>query len=307
MLRATAISLALAASLAVAAPTPQSTTAANPDVDINAAIPEVVAVNTRGEDAELIAKLLSVATNADRAALLDQPGDFVFDFTYDKAPKSALSKGDGGATISANARTFPALIGTGSAMTVGELGPCGFNTPHVHNRATELNIMVHGRLVTNFITENRVKPVENTMTQWQMSVFPQGAIHGEYNPVSDLVSTLRLVPYANICQRTVSQQCLSPVSTARIPVFHRLHRTSSHSRTSSSKPRWAVSTPSTERTLRRSETSFLPMWLWALTAVSSDAAFSAMRNAVLASREATKHHGSKSRHLRLRTLRIGHS
>ncbi|KAL2211197.1 spherulin-1A [Sarocladium strictum] len=182
MLRATAISLALAASLAVAAPTPQSTTVANPDVDINAAIPEVVPVNTRGEDADLIAKLLSVATNADRAALLDQPGDFVFDFTYDKAPNSALSKGDGGATISANARTFPALIGTGSAMTVGELGPCGFNTPHVHNRATELNIMVHGRLVTNFITENRVKPVENTMTQWQMSVFPQGAIHGEYNP-----------------------------------------------------------------------------------------------------------------------------
>jgi hypothetical protein len=175
-----------AASLAAAAPTPASSSVANPDININAAIPEIVPVNTRGENAELIAKLLSVSTTADRAALLDQPGDFVFDFTTKNAPPTALSKGEGGATISANARTFPALIGTGSAMTVGELGPCGFNTPHVHNRATELNIIVHGRLVTNFITENRVKPVENTMTQWQMSVFPQGAIHGEYNPVSNV-------------------------------------------------------------------------------------------------------------------------
>ncbi|KAH8176741.1 cupin domain-containing protein [Sarocladium implicatum] len=184
MLYQPAALLACVVGTALAAPAaaPSSTEAARPEIDINSAIPKIVPVNTRGGDAELISKLLSVSTNADRAALLDQPGDFVFDFSYEAAPKAALSKGKGGATISANAKTFPALIGTGSAMTVGELGPCGFNTPHVHNRATELNIIVHGRLVTNFVTENRVEPVENTMEQWQMSVFPQGAIHGEYNP-----------------------------------------------------------------------------------------------------------------------------
>lgn len=191
MLHYTAAIFACAATVAFAAPAaaPQESEASNPDVDINSVLPKVVPVNTRGEDSELISKLLSVSTTADRAALLDQPGDFVFDFTYDGAPEGAFSRGDGGATISANAKTFPALIGTGSAMTVGELGPCGFNTPHVHNRATELNIIVKGRLVTNFIIENRVKPVENTMDQWQMSVFPQGAIHGEYNPVSTIALT----------------------------------------------------------------------------------------------------------------------
>ena len=67
-------------------------------------------------------------------------------------------------------------------MTVAFLGPCGMNTPHVHNRATELNVVVQGRLVTNFVLENGAKPVENTLEQYQMAVFPQGAIHQEFNP-----------------------------------------------------------------------------------------------------------------------------
>lgn len=177
-------SLAILAGSAWAAPTSdsqsQSKRAGAPD--INEFLPKYVDVNTRGGDKKLIAQLLSVSTSTDRAQLLDHPGDFVFDFNPQRAPEGAESRGLGGVTVSANAKTFPALIGTGSAMTVGFLGPCGFNTPHVHNRATELNIMVQGRLVTNFVIENRVDPIENTMTQWQMSAFPQGAIHGEYNP-----------------------------------------------------------------------------------------------------------------------------
>jgi hypothetical protein len=56
------------------------------------------------------------------------------------------------------------------------------NTAHVHNRATELTIVFKGRLVTNFIVENGAKPIANTMDTFQMTVFPQGAIHQEFNP-----------------------------------------------------------------------------------------------------------------------------
>ncbi|KAL4905227.1 hypothetical protein BDW74DRAFT_178230 [Aspergillus multicolor] len=61
------------------------------------------------------------------------------------------------------------------------LGPCGMNTAPVRNRATELNVVVKGRLVTNSVLENGAAPIENTMPLYQMAVFPQGAIHQEFN------------------------------------------------------------------------------------------------------------------------------
>jgi hypothetical protein len=145
-------------------------------------LPPVVPYNTRSGDRSLIASLLTSATQQDRVRLLNQPGDYVFDFNDEAAPEGSQSVGKGGFTVSANSRTFPALIGNGAAMTVGFIGPCGMNTAHVHNRATELNIIVEGRLVTNFQVENGVPSMANTLSKYQMTVFPQGAIHQEFNP-----------------------------------------------------------------------------------------------------------------------------
>jgi hypothetical protein len=148
----------------------------------NDALPPVVPVNTRAANQELITKLLTAPIQQDRVRLLNQPGDYVFDFNDSGAPDGSETVGKGGFTVSANAKTFPALIGNGAAMTVGFIGPCGMNTPHVHNRATELNIIVQGRLVTNFQVENGVAPIQNILSKYQMTVFPQGAIHQEFNP-----------------------------------------------------------------------------------------------------------------------------
>ncbi|RDW90744.1 germin family protein [Aspergillus mulundensis] len=150
--------------------------------DINALLPPIVPVNPRSGNKDLITSLLLAPTQADRAALLTQPGDYIFDFNESNAPGGSESKGKGGFSVAAHSKTFPALIGNGAAMTLGFLGPCGMNTPHVHNRATELNVVVKGRLVTNFILENGARPVENTLDLYQMAVFPQGAIHQEFNP-----------------------------------------------------------------------------------------------------------------------------
>ena len=151
--------------------------------DINSILPPVVPLNTRADNETFIAQLITAPSRADRLKLLDQPGDFVFDFSKNSTtPAGSESKGKGGFSIAATSKTFPALIGNGESMTVAYLGPCGMNTPHVHNRATELNIVVQGRLVTNFVGENGAKPVANTLSTFQMAVFPQGAIHIEFNP-----------------------------------------------------------------------------------------------------------------------------
>ncbi|CRK26412.1 hypothetical protein BN1708_014535 [Verticillium longisporum] len=121
----TLLSSIILSAVALAAPSaPRSD-----DSSIDSVLPPVVPVNTRAADPELITKLMTAPTQRQRANLLDQPGDFVFDFTD-----------------------------------------------------LSLNVVVKGRLVTNFVIENGVEPIENTMSLYQMSVFPKGAIHQEYYP-----------------------------------------------------------------------------------------------------------------------------
>ncbi|KAF4126003.1 Cupin 1 [Geosmithia morbida] len=174
-------SSALGIILASAAMVSAMPTAHQPRQDsIDDVLPPIVPINTRANDADFIAELRTAATAEDRAKLLDQPGDYVFDFASDSPPE--VTKGKGGRSVAADAKTMPALVGLDSSMTVGFLGPCGMNTAHVHPRATELNIVVKGRLVTSFIPQNKVTAIANTMDTYQMSVFPQGAIHQEFNP-----------------------------------------------------------------------------------------------------------------------------
>ncbi|KAG9250992.1 spherulin-1B precursor [Emericellopsis atlantica] len=177
-------------SLLVVAATSAVLTSALPSIRLEARegsidqyLPPAVPVNTRANDQDLITKLFTAPQQEDRAKLLNQPGDYVFDFAdLDPPEGSATDGGDGGVSVSAHAKSMPALIGLNSAMMVAFLGPCGMNTAHVHPRATELNIVVKGRLVTNFIVNNGLDHIANTMDTFQMSVFPQGAIHQEFNP-----------------------------------------------------------------------------------------------------------------------------
>ncbi|KAK6508085.1 hypothetical protein TWF506_010191 [Arthrobotrys conoides] len=129
---------------------------------------------------DLIARLVTLPLQQDRIALL-RDEDFTFDFRNPQGSVS-VATGNAGRVVQANRRTFPALIGTGSGMAVGFLGPCGFNTPHTHPRGTELNIPVVGRLNTSMILENGVRVVNTLAETFQLHVFPQGSIHQEFNP-----------------------------------------------------------------------------------------------------------------------------
>src|SRR4051794_32851440 len=77
----------------------------------------------------LTAQLSLADVAADRFTLLPDNKNFIFDFNN---PALKGKGGAGGDLVAANRKTFPALVGTGSGMAVGFLGPCGFNTPHVH-------------------------------------------------------------------------------------------------------------------------------------------------------------------------------
>jgi hypothetical protein len=128
---------------------------------------------------DLISKLSLAPTAVDRIALLTD-SDFIYDFL--NPPASAITTGKGGHTVKADRKDFPALIGTGVSMTLGFLGPCSFNTPHIHPRSSQINVVVKGRLGTEFIAENGARAVSGTLGMFQMTVFPMGATHTEFNP-----------------------------------------------------------------------------------------------------------------------------
>ncbi|KAF2663885.1 spherulin-1A [Microthyrium microscopicum] len=165
--------IALLASLVVAVPTPQQS--AEP-----ASKPKNGTINGTANDRSLVVQLKTAATDADRLALIPNDLDWLFDFQ--DPPSGSVTEGKGGRTVRADRLSFPPLTETGVSMTLGFLDGCGFNTPHTHPRATEINIVVDGRLVADFTTGQGEKVIVNTVEKFQMTVFPQGVLHTEFNP-----------------------------------------------------------------------------------------------------------------------------
>jgi Cupin len=134
-------------------------------------------------DKGLFESLVLARSAVERSTLLTND-DFVFSFDDPCRNSNELGvvTGLGGKTVRADHSTFPALVSSGGSITVGFLDACGFNTPHVHPRAAELNIVVEGRLFASVTAENGAAHRNHTLNKFEMTVFPQGAIHTEFNP-----------------------------------------------------------------------------------------------------------------------------
>ncbi|KAI0701224.1 RmlC-like cupin domain-containing protein [Cytidiella melzeri] len=146
-------------------------------VAATAAFATTASALTAAAAAEEVSNLRVAQTQSDRIKLL--PDDaFVFDFLH---PDSGVTTGSGGHTVAASSENMPALIGNGMAMTIGFLGPCGMNTPHTHPRATEFNFAVNGSIKGGFLAENGDRFILHDVPPGSAVVFPQGAIHFEYN------------------------------------------------------------------------------------------------------------------------------
>ncbi|KAH8591771.1 RmlC-like cupin domain-containing protein, partial [Bisporella sp. PMI_857] len=124
---------------------------------------------------------LTLAPNAVSRLALLKDEDFVFKFD-NPLQKTGVASGEGGSIVRADHATFPALVSQGGALAIGFLGPCGFNTPHVHPRAAELNLVIEGHLFANVVAENGARFMNHTLSKYEMTVFPQGAVHTEFNP-----------------------------------------------------------------------------------------------------------------------------
>ncbi|CAE6436994.1 unnamed protein product [Rhizoctonia solani] len=130
----------------------------------------------------LVKELTVAATQSERLAILDEDKDFVFDFLNAAKIQGAVGKGNGGQAVSAKTTTFPALIGNQLAMTVGFLGPCAQNTPHIHPRSAEMLVMVAGDTInTGTFQENGARFVENKIEVGQATIFPMGSVHFQQN------------------------------------------------------------------------------------------------------------------------------
>ncbi|TKX24222.1 cupin-like protein 1 [Elsinoe australis] len=137
---------------------------------------------------DLVAKLRSAATNLDRLALLPDDEDWTFDFN-----NQSNSHYQPGGVVNANAATFPTVIGNGMTMAILNLGPCSMLPPHLHPRASNYVVAVHGTTQTYMIAENGARTVSTLLSPGQMTIFPQGAIHTMFNTGCDnaqLVSAL---------------------------------------------------------------------------------------------------------------------
>ncbi|KAI2616991.1 RmlC-like cupin domain-containing protein [Hypomontagnella submonticulosa] len=156
-----------------------------------------------------VQQILLSDTRADAVNnVLKDDSDFVFDFN--KARK--FGPGKGGEIVQANRKAFPALTGTGIGMAVGFLGPCGFNTPHVHNRATELLIVTKGKVVSEMVIENGVenadkKPrdVMNTIEELQATPYFMGALHTQFNPTCEDVTFIAPLSSEDFGANTMAQ------------------------------------------------------------------------------------------------------
>jgi oxalate decarboxylase/phosphoglucose isomerase-like protein (cupin superfamily) len=109
----------------------------------------------------------------------DLASNLIFDFS-----NAVPGAGEfGGKKKAATVDSFPFLTGMGLSTTVATLNPCGMNTPHVHPRGNEFLTVVDGTLSTGMILENGfTKEITGTLNKLQGTIFPQGAIHYQFNP-----------------------------------------------------------------------------------------------------------------------------
>ncbi|KAK8051283.1 hypothetical protein PG993_002668 [Apiospora rasikravindrae] len=148
------------------------------------------------------------------------------DFKFRFEDKRAGGPGKGGEVVPANRKTFPALTGTGLGMAVVFLGPCGFNTPHVHPRAAELAVVTEGTIVSSMVPENGVNDADgapreilNTLHRYDATIFFQGAVHSQFNPGCGNASFVAALSAEDFGTGQVAQELFGASNAAVADVF----------------------------------------------------------------------------------------
>ncbi|KAK5086578.1 hypothetical protein LTR05_003746 [Lithohypha guttulata] len=133
-----------------------------------------------------LAAIKGAYTASERLAYIASLGDpndyFKFDLTPNGSHSNAAN-GLGGQGYLAHVGNYPVLMGTGLSVAIGYLNPCGLDSIHVHNRATEMVTLVSGvSLKTGFVLEDGYDlPVMVEIGLYQGTIRPMGSLHWEFN------------------------------------------------------------------------------------------------------------------------------
>ncbi|KDP35805.1 hypothetical protein JCGZ_10441 [Jatropha curcas] len=91
-------------------------------------------------------------------------------------------------SIPVNVNVFPGLNTLGLSLVRADFEVGGVNVPHFHPRATEVAVVLEGKLYSGFIdTQNRI--FAKVIEKGEVMVFPRGLVHFQMN-VGDKPATI---------------------------------------------------------------------------------------------------------------------
>lgn len=103
------------------------------------------------------------------------------DFFFDGFSKEGDTSNQLGSAVSpGNVLTFPALNTLGLTMNRVDYAPGGLNPPHSHPRASELVLVLKGKLLVGFVSTANVF-YSKVLKSGESFVIPRGLMHFQYN------------------------------------------------------------------------------------------------------------------------------
>ncbi|KAL5735170.1 hypothetical protein ACOSP7_033031 [Xanthoceras sorbifolium] len=91
-------------------------------------------------------------------------------------------------SIPVNVNVFPGLNTLGVSLVRADFEVGGVNVPHIHPRATEIAVVLEGKIYSGFVdTQNRI--YAKVIEKGEVMVFPRGLVHFQMN-VGDTQATI---------------------------------------------------------------------------------------------------------------------
>ncbi|CAJ2630840.1 unnamed protein product [Trifolium pratense] len=112
----------------------------------------------------------------------------VEDFTFSGIKSPGNFKATGFTSMGVNSNVFPGLNTLGVSFVRADFDVGGVNVPHFHPRATEVAIVLEGKIYSGFVdTKNKI--FAKVLEKGEVMVFPRGLVHFQMN-VGDVPATI---------------------------------------------------------------------------------------------------------------------
>ncbi|KAL5070720.1 hypothetical protein RYX36_021607 [Vicia faba] len=110
------------------------------------------------------------------------------DFTFSGIKLPGNFKDTGFSSLGVNSNVFPGLNTLGVSFVRADFDIGGVNVPHFHPRATEVAVVLEGRIYSGFVdTKNKI--FAKVLEKGEVMVFPRGLVHFQMN-VGDVPATI---------------------------------------------------------------------------------------------------------------------